>query len=101
MKTNSIHQIFYFLILSGSLIISGYGPANGIAASPAMNIGSCQLFPDNNFWNVPIDNLPVHPNSAQWVSSIGSNDPFHMDFGSGTWDGGPIGIPYNVVSGAS
>jgi hypothetical protein len=24
-----------------------------------------------------------------------------MDFGSGTWDGGPIGIPYNVVSGAS
>ena len=24
-----------------------------------------------------------------------------MDFGSGTWAGGPIGIPYNVVSGAT
>jgi hypothetical protein len=24
-----------------------------------------------------------------------------MDFGSGMWDGGPIGIPYNVVSGSS
>jgi hypothetical protein len=24
-----------------------------------------------------------------------------MDFGSGDWDGGPIGIPYNVVSGSS
>ena len=23
-----------------------------------------------------------------------------MDFGSGTWDGGPIGIPYNVVAGS-
>ncbi len=23
-----------------------------------------------------------------------------MDFGSGTWDGGPIGIPYNVVDGS-
>ncbi len=22
-----------------------------------------------------------------------------MDFGSGTWDGGPIGIPYNIVGG--
>ena len=23
-----------------------------------------------------------------------------MDFGSGTWDGGPIGIPYNIVGGS-
>lgn len=25
--------------------------------------------------------------------SIGSGSPVHADFGSGTWDGGPIGIP--------
>jgi len=58
------------------------------------------MFPDNNFWNVPINNLPVHSKSAQWVNSIGAGKNFHMDFGSGTWDGGPIGIPYNIVSGA-
>jgi hypothetical protein len=26
---------------------------------------------------------------------------FHMDFGSGLWEGGPIGIPYNVVRGST
>jgi hypothetical protein len=100
MRTYSIHRFFVFLILLGLLINSGYGPTNIIAASAATNIGSCQLFPDNNFWNVPIDDLPIHPNSAHWVNSIGANDTFHMDFGSGTWNGGPIGIPSNVVSGA-
>ncbi|MFN8404852.1 MAG: hypothetical protein U0V48_15055 [Anaerolineales bacterium] len=24
-----------------------------------------------------------------------------MDFGSGEWDGGPIGIPFNVVAGSA
>jgi hypothetical protein len=35
--------------------------------------------------------------SDQWINTIGRGTGFHMDFGSGTWDGGPIGIPYNVV----
>ncbi|MEO8356950.1 MAG: S-layer homology domain-containing protein [Chloroflexota bacterium] len=55
------------------------------------------MFPSNNIWNTRIDNLPVHARSDQWVSTIGRNTGFHMDFGSGTWDGGPIGIPYNIV----
>jgi hypothetical protein len=29
---------------------------------------------------------------------MGSSTGLHPDFGSGTWDGGPIGIPFNVVS---
>jgi len=48
-----------------------------------------------------VDSLPVHARSSDWINSIGSNDPFHMDFGSGTWDGGPIGIPYNILSGSA
>jgi len=101
MKTNSIHSFVLVLFLLGSLLNSGYIRANTGASSAVVNIASCQMFPDNNFWNVPIDNLPVHPNSAQWINSIGASDSFHMDFGSGTWDGGPIGIPYNIVAGAS
>lgn len=64
-------------------------------------LGGCSIFPDNNFWNTPIDTLPVHSSSTAWINSIGATEEFHMDFGSGTWDGGPIGIPYNVISGAS
>src|SRR5262245_23629242 len=55
-------------------------------------VGGCSMFPSNNIWNTPIDDLPVHLRSDQWVDSIGRNTGFHMDFGSGNWDGGPIGI---------
>jgi hypothetical protein len=64
--------------------------------APTM-IGGCPIFPANNIWNTPISNLPIHSRSDQWVNTIGRSTGFHMDFGSGTWDGGPIGIPYNVV----
>jgi hypothetical protein len=63
----------------------------------ATAVGGCSIFPANNIWNVPINNLPVHARSDQWVDTIGRNTGFHMDFGSGTWAGGPIGIPYNIV----
>lgn len=60
------------------------------------NIGGCPIFPSNNIWNIPINNLPVHAHSNDWVENIGRTRGFHMDFGT-VWDGGPIGIPYNVV----
>jgi len=31
------------------------------------------------------------------VNSIGASLRLHADFGSGLWDGGPIGIPITVV----
>lgn len=46
-----------------------------------------------------MDNLPVHPSSAAWISHIGPGTGVHPDFGSGLWDGGPIGIPYITVPG--
>jgi len=53
--------------------------------------------PADNIWNTRVDGLPVHSLSSQWINSIGRTTGFHMDFGSGTWDGGPIGIPFNIV----
>jgi hypothetical protein len=47
-------------------------------------IGGCPMFPADNIWNTPINNLPVHARSAQWVNTIGRSTGFHMDFGSGT-----------------
>jgi hypothetical protein len=58
----------------------------------------CPVFPTNNAWNQRVDKLPVASDSAQLIASIGLNAPVHADFGSGTWDGGPIGIPFDVVS---
>ncbi|HJQ50641.1 MAG TPA: hypothetical protein VJ838_09025 [Gaiellaceae bacterium] len=58
----------------------------------------CTVFPANNAWNERVDKLPVAADSAQLIASIGLDSPVHADFGSGTWDGGPIGIPFDVIS---
>ena len=58
----------------------------------------CPVFPANNPWNQRVDKLPVSADSARLISSIGLDAPVHADFGSGKWDGGPIGIPFDVVS---
>lgn len=60
-------------------------------------IGGCPLFPANNIWNQDISSLPVHPNSANFISSIGLTGHLHTDFGSGLYNGAPIGIPYTIV----
>ncbi|MCB1049906.1 MAG: hypothetical protein KDC71_04845 [Acidobacteria bacterium] len=64
------------------------------------NIAGCPVFPINNIWNTRVDSLPVHAQSAAWINSIGANTGFHMDFGSGLWQGAPIGIPYTTVPGS-
>jgi hypothetical protein len=60
-------------------------------------LGGCPVFPANNIWNRRVDDLPVHPLSGQYVEQIGVEDNVHADFGSGTWEGFPIGIPYVIV----
>ena len=62
-------------------------------------IGHCNVFPADNIWNTPIDGLPVAPNSATLVNTVGTGVRMHADFGSGTWNGGPIGIPFITVPG--
>ena len=114
MKNKTLHTNFIGLIMAVVLLtsiaatpgesVSGkmqhHKRNNLLAQSGAPTIGPCQIFPQNNFWNTPVNTLPLHALSAAWINTIGSTENFHMDFGSGTWDGGPIGIPFNIVSGA-
>ncbi len=58
----------------------------------------CSVFPKNNPWNRRVDLLPVALNSAAVIATIGLDTGLHADFGSGLWDGSPIGIPFDVVS---
>lgn len=62
-------------------------------------IGTCPVLPADNIWNTPIAGLPVASNSQTLVTTIGASGYMHADFGSGTWDGGPIGIPFITVPG--
>jgi hypothetical protein len=63
------------------------------------SIAGCPLFPPNNIWTARVDDLPLDPRSAAYVSSIGSATGLHPDFGT-VWNGAPIGIPYNIVTGS-
>ena len=62
-------------------------------------IAGCPMFPPDNVWNAPIDSLPLDPNSATYVNTVGAGTHLHADFGSGLWNGGKIGIPWVDVPG--
>jgi hypothetical protein len=80
------------VVLAGTaLAVSGAG-AHKLPKAP-----KCPIFPKSNHFNKRVDKLPVAANSATLISSIGIDDTVHADFGSGTYNGGPIGIPYTVV----
>src|SRR5438045_9543013 len=68
------------------------------SAHPLRGGRRCPVFPSDNPWNQRVDGLPVDPSSAQLVRSIGLGAYVHPDFGSGTWEGAPIGIPFVTVS---
>ncbi len=67
--------------------------------SAAPTIDGVSLFPDSSIWNKPIDHLPLAIDSASYTATIGAAKTLRADFGSGTWDGGPIGIPFTTVPG--
>jgi hypothetical protein len=71
--------------------------AAALAAPAPPRVAGCPTFPASNVWNRRVDRLPVAPDSAAIVASIGAATGLHADFGSGLWDGGPIGIPITVV----
>ena len=80
----------------------GLPPLAGVAAvgaHPLAGAPRCPVFPASNPWNRRVDRLPVARDSRRLIAAIGLDAPVHPDFGSGTYDGGPIGIPYVVLGG--
>lgn len=89
-----MNKYYKLLILSGIFVLTGI-----LSSSLYSQNIPCELFPKNNIWNTPIDNLPVDNNSSAYVQSIGPNTGLHPDFGAGMWNGAPLGIPYCLVPG--
>jgi len=78
--------------------VAAVGLAAVLAApAQAAKVGGCRLLPRDFPTNQRVDRLPVAGDSDAIVRSIGLDDGVHADFGSGLWDGGPIGIPVTVV----
>src|SRR5437016_5452429 len=87
-----MHQIAKSMRLGAAFIV--FGLATGVAQP---TIGTCPVFPVDNIWNTPVDQLPVSSVSSTYVNTIGAAKPVHADFGSGLYVGAPIGIPFITV----
>ncbi len=94
--------LFIFLIL----LVSACAQSNDDIGNPNIPdedlesaLAGCGLFLRDHIWNTKVDTLPIDKNSGLYVNTIGATTSFHPDFGSGLWEGGPIGIPFNIVSG--
>jgi hypothetical protein len=83
------------VLVLGCFLIFGTGALR--SQSPALF--GCPVFPSNNVWNAKVDQLPLAANSAAYVNTIGATKGSHADFGSGTYAGRTIGIPFTSVPG--
>jgi len=86
---------FLALVLSGLAISATVAGTAPLPSAPA-----CPVFPASNPWNQRVDRLPVAKGSAAVVAAVGTAEHVHADFGSGLWQGRPIGIPITVVPGS-
>jgi hypothetical protein len=79
------------------------GGTTGTSPGASPTIAGCPIFPANNIFNTPIDKLPVHPQSAAFMGTIGQYN-IHLDLGMSENMAKPstyYGIPYNVVHGGT
>ena len=80
-----------------AIALTVFAVTTATAQSPT--IGNCPVLPADNIWNTPVDQLLVSASSSAWVATIGGTKTVHADFGSGLYNGAPIGIPYITVPG--
>ncbi|WP_412741542.1 hypothetical protein [Krasilnikovia sp. MM14-A1004] len=82
---------------SASPTAPGSPAASATPTAKARAAAACDPVPAGSYWRADVSRLPRHPRSATYVASIGTRAALTADFGSGQWDGGPIGIPVTVA----
>ncbi len=88
-----------FISVSCKKKTDGTDPINTACSNPTRaDLEKIQIFPVDNLLNADISGSPLDPNSAAIIAAIGTPG-MHADFGSGLWNGAPIGIPFSVVCG--
>src|ERR1700756_2058502 len=91
------HLSFFILACTKKETVHHEQQSNSCNASKA-GVENIQIFPADNPWNTDISAAPVDPYNSQIIANF-SASPVKADFGSGTWNGAPIGIPFVVVCG--
>lgn len=77
----------------------GGGVVTGSCTATKTAAENIQIFPADNAWNRDVSTVAIDPYNTQIIAALSSNI-IKADFGSGLWDGAPIGIPYIVVCGS-
>jgi hypothetical protein len=84
-----------FALAAGVMVLLAAASASALRLPSAPK---CPVFPADNAWNQRVDALPVAASSSVLIQSIGLSTGLHADFGSGLYEGSPIGIPFDVVT---
>jgi len=78
---------------------AGSGQAGAPAASgDSPSVAGCGILPKNHIFNTPIDTLPAHGSSGEFMKAVGTRN-IHLDLGTSVDPKSEeyYGIPYNVV----
>jgi hypothetical protein len=94
-----IFQAVAFLTVAAASAHAQSGTCAGMTVGQLTSLNGYVPFPASNLWNTDISNAPVDANSTNLINYIGTSVTVHPDFGSGTYDGQYMGIPYQVVAG--
>ena len=96
-----MRRILTILVVWGLAAAAAHAQScSGMTVGQLTSLNGYVPFPASNLWNTNIALAPVDVNSANLINSIGPNVTVHADFGSGTYNGQSIGIPYQVVAGS-
>ncbi len=103
-----MHQLKYVIaafaivvmqLSSSATALAQSGTCGGMTVGQLTSLNGFVPFAAGSLWNTDISNAPLDPNSANIIAYIGLSATLHPDFGSGTYGGQSIGIPYEVVPG--
>ena len=83
----------------GATGVGGTGSANGGSNATVGTIGDCTIFPSDNPWNQDVSSLPLHANSATYISNMAPTKGMHPDWGD--WSTDYYGIPFSSGTGAT
>ncbi len=95
--TASLVAVACGLALLGAVPASGTSNGGATVARP---VAGCSVFPQNNYWNADISQLPRHARSDAWLRHMSPRSKLHPDFGRAFGaQPVPYGIPVTVVGG--
>jgi len=84
-------------IVVGGVLLRGIASTEAQSSHTALSSvpgTSCSVFPSDNVWNAPIDDLPVNVKSAAWAASLPGK---HLTLGFGPAGGKDYGFPFAIV----